>query len=199
MSELTKAEQSVIDDLSNFNPLRHSVENVTLANTNTKVDLISRCVQELNKGEKRIFFSNDSLADVQDSHGYLKATLSEEQLNKRNNSSAPPHELRLRVGDICILTRNISIKDGLVNSGRVRILKLLKQSSAILIETLDSKKVQFILPRIKFKFSYSYGMNFSILRQQFPLRLCYGLTVHKVQGQTYYLISQSDDSTVKLI
>jgi hypothetical protein len=49
--------------------------------------------------------STDYLADIDDDKHFIKEMLSTQVLNKRNHVSAPPHELRLKIGDICILTR----------------------------------------------------------------------------------------------
>ena len=50
--------------------------------------------------------------------------LTEDILHQFNNNSTPPHELKLKCGDICILTRNIAKKQGLTNNARVRITNI---------------------------------------------------------------------------
>jgi len=50
--------------------------------------------------------------------------LTKEVLHQFNNNSSPPHELILKVGDICIITRNIAKKEGLANNARVIILSI---------------------------------------------------------------------------
>src|SRR5947209_9384445 len=67
----------------------------------------------------------------------------------------PRHELKLKVGSVCLLMRNLSVRLGLVKNARV-IVKELRRFS-VLVETLptainDFTMVRHILPRINFEF-----------------------------------------------
>ena len=40
------------------------------------------------------------------------------------NHQVPPHTLKLKVGDVCMMMRNLDVDHGLTNNLRVRILKI---------------------------------------------------------------------------
>ena len=70
-------------------------------------------VQKLNVANSIVkLYSSDTLCEVDDPKGYLAKFLDEEVLNNFNNRDVPPHELNLKVGDICFLLRTISKTDG---------------------------------------------------------------------------------------
>jgi hypothetical protein len=81
------------------------ISSAVIVGTNNLVDMWNKKIQKLNHNEEKLFLSNDYLADIDDDNGYLKEMLSTKLLNSKNHSSAPPHELRLKVNDVCILTR----------------------------------------------------------------------------------------------
>ena len=58
---------------------------------------------------------------------------------------------------------------GFVNNARVVIKEF--RSNSIRVETLDKKKKQISLPRIKFRFRAAYGQSYTMIRLQFPLKL----------------------------
>jgi hypothetical protein len=81
------------------------MNSAVICGTNKLVNMWNEKIQKLNQNNEVVFYSNDSLADIDDENGYIKEMLSTRFLNSRNHASAPPHELRLKVNDICILTR----------------------------------------------------------------------------------------------
>ena len=77
-----------------------------LATTNTLVDQWNTRVQQLNCDHPiHNLKSKDEFLDIDDPYGYLEEMLSEEVLNKFNSEGIPPHELHLKVNDVCMLTR----------------------------------------------------------------------------------------------
>jgi hypothetical protein len=76
-----------------------------IVGTNILVDMWNKKIQQLNNNEEAVFLSHDYLADVDDDKGHLKELLTTKLLNSKNHSSAPPHELRLKIDDVCMLTR----------------------------------------------------------------------------------------------
>ena len=77
-----------------------------IVGTNKEVDMWNKRIQSLNiNNQEQIFLSNDYLADIDDDKGNIKKMLSTKLLNSKNHASTPPHELRLKVNDVCILTR----------------------------------------------------------------------------------------------
>src|SRR3546814_16989284 len=96
--------------------------------------------------------------------------------------SVPPHDLQLAVGDICIVLRNLSKKDGLTNNRRVVVLAI--QPFCVKVQTIGTNPKVFALPRIRFKFRLPQG-SFEIMRTQFPHRLAYCMTYNKSQGQEH--------------
>jgi hypothetical protein len=76
-----------------------------IVGTNILVDMWNKKIQQLNNNEEILFLSHDYLADLDDDKGYLKECLTTKLLNSKNHSSAPPHELRLKIDDVCMLTR----------------------------------------------------------------------------------------------
>ena len=94
------------------------------------------------------------------------------------NHQVPPHTLKLKIGDVCMVMRNLDVDNGLTNNLRVRITQIHKY--AIRVQSLTEEPKCFWLPRIKFKFRGTYGDAFEIIRKQFPLRLAYSMTYNKV-------------------
>jgi len=95
-----------------------------LAVTNKDVDMWNHKIQLLNPYELISLLSSDKLCEVDDPHGILRKMLTEDILNKFCNNSVPPHNLQLKIGDICILTRNIAKREGLTNNARVKIIRI---------------------------------------------------------------------------
>ena len=89
---------------------------------------------------------------------------------------------RLKIGDICLIMRNLCVKDGLANNTRVQILDI--SPLRIRCQTLGDHPKSIVLPRIRFNFRLPYGQSFTMTRLQFPLRRAYCMSIHKSQGQT---------------
>ena len=161
----------------------HAAKNVVLATTNVIVDEWNERIAALNPNrEHPPLKSTDSFTDVDDIHGHLKNMISDAVLETYNNSDVPPHTLRLKVNDVCLIMRNLNINDGVTNNTRVRILHI--TTKYIACQTIGDHPIRIVLPRIRFNFRLPWGQSFMMTRLQFPLRRAFALSVHKSQGQT---------------
>ena len=115
------------------------------------------------------------------------------QLSHWNARGVPPHALRLKIGAICTLERNLSMEKGLVHNARVIVKTLNTQivTVSLLRPNFDPSSTQeyveqeHLIPRITFLFKPFHGrMPFHVRRRQFPLRLAYAITFNSCQGLT---------------
>ena len=165
-----------------YNP-EHAARNVVLATTNVNVDEWNERIAIINPAfEHPPLKSSDTFTDVDDLHGHLKNMISDAVLEQYNNSDVPPHILRIKVNDVCLIMRNLNVHDGVTNNTRVRILHI--TTKYIACQTIGDNPVRIVLPRIRFNFRLPWGQSFMMTRLQFPLRRAFALSVHKSQGQT---------------
>jgi ATP-dependent DNA helicase PIF1 len=158
-------------------------KSVIIAATNEQVDIWNERIQNMNGSEMKEFHSRDYLCEVDDPRDVLKSMLTDDILNRYSTNGVPPHVLKLKVGDICILLRSLSRKDKLMTNTRVRVLRL--NTFCVHVQTLTESPKCFTIPRIRFKFQLPWGKSYQMVRTQFPLRLSYAITVNKAQGQEY--------------
>ena len=148
-----------------------------------QVDDWNHRVQDLNSNSLHHLYSDDLFDEVDDPNGYLRSMITDEVLNQYTDSSAPLHDLALKVDDVCILMRKVQ-KGGLANNTRCQILHI--SPRLIRVKTLDSEHaIVANIPRFRFKLKLPYGKSFSMLRTQFPLRLAYAMTMNRSQGQEF--------------
>ena len=92
-----------------------------------------------------------------------------EIINAYNKIGIPPHELQLKINDICLITRAL-MTDNIASNTRVRVTKINRHFITAL--TLTEKHNRIVLiPRIRFRFRMDYRQSYSMMRTQFPLRL----------------------------
>jgi ATP-dependent DNA helicase PIF1 len=94
--------------------------------------------------------------------------------------SLPPTNLKLFVGCIVALHRNIDKTRGLTNGAKVIICKI---STYLLRVKVVSTGVEADIPRMKLSAKASNGIEFE--RLQFPVKLAYAITSNRSQGQTF--------------
>lgn len=106
-----------------------------------------------------------------------------EYLNTLKFSGMPNHEIELKEGVPIMLLRNLNPKKGLCNGTRL----IVTQCCPFLIEGLIitgnkiGKKVY--IPRINMT-PADKTIPFKLKRKQFPIAVCYAMTINKIQGQT---------------
>ena len=108
--------------------------------------------------------------------------MNERTLNTFNKNGVPPHNLILKVNDICMITRAL-MADILPSNARVKIIKI-SQKLVWVLTIMEKEPPVVALPKIRFKFRMEYGQSFTMMRTQFPLRLAYAMSYNKSQSQT---------------
>ncbi|GBN43702.1 hypothetical protein AVEN_96227-1 [Araneus ventricosus] len=139
---------------------------------------INNKVLEFMLGNETVYKAVDMIMseDPQD-----QLTFPEEFLNSLTPTGLPPYELKLKIGCIIMLLRNLAPSKGLCNGTRLIITKL--QQNIIQAKSIDGTET-FLIPQIPFIPSQT-NMPFKFKRMQFPIRLAFSMTINKSQGQTF--------------
>lgn len=157
-----------------------------LCSTNESIDRWNMIAQSLNPNKSEVLTSKDTFAEVDDVKGLLRRMMNTRILNTFRKNGIPDHELTLKVGDVCLITRAINGL-GLATNSRVRIVAI--HLYCIEVATLTENRERLIrIPRICFKFRLPYGQSYQLTRMQFPLRLAYAMTFNKSQSQTLHKV-----------
>ncbi|KAI5708509.1 hypothetical protein M8J77_024181 [Diaphorina citri] len=172
--------EDLIADVFPANILRdsdQSARRAILAPLNVNVKNINERILGMLEGQLHELLSADSV-DREDEDS-LDADI--QIVNQATGKGVPDHILRLKIGSVCLIMRNLNIADGLVNGTKVILTAI---SPRLITVRMPGGTQLYGIPRIIFKFAMVEGSPLRISRRQFPLMLAYAMSGHKSQGQT---------------
>ena len=155
-----------------------------LCSKNSEVDEINQKVLDILEGEEVTYLSADSIDDANDED---RQNYPVEFLNEQAPSGMPLHKLRLKIGCLIMLLRNLNTKRGLCNGTRLIVRDL--KPNLIIAEILNGageKEIVFI-PKIDLA-PTNTELPFVLRRRQFPVKLAFAMTINKSQGQTLDMV-----------
>ncbi|XP_026451721.1 uncharacterized protein LOC113352060 [Papaver somniferum] len=154
-----------------------------LAPTNECVHNINSHILACIPGEEHTYLSADYIGPESTEYHSSVIFYDKEFLNKHECSGMASHKLTLKVGVPIMLLRNISQPDGLRNGTKLIVKQL--GEKVIKSEILTGPGVGNIvfIPRIVMT-TPETSLLFILHRRQFPVRVCYAMTINKSQGQS---------------
>ena len=93
----------------------------------------------------------------------------------------PQHKLKLKIGAVVMLLRNLNVSDGLCNGVRMVVTRMERNT---VVCRLISNDNLVVIPRIELA-PIIPSLPFILRRRQFPIRLAFSMTINKSQGQTF--------------
>ncbi|XP_021761779.1 uncharacterized protein LOC110726610 [Chenopodium quinoa] len=150
---------------------------------NDDVDMVNSVLIEQFPGNKVIYKSFDAMLN-DTCNIYIS-----EFVNKLYPGGMSPHELVLKKDCPVILLRNIMPSDGLYNGTRL-ICKIF-QPNVIVCEIFvgQYKGKTVFLHRATLRPPINSRYPFTFERKQFPIKICFAMTINKSQGQTLSQVS----------
>jgi ATP-dependent DNA helicase PIF1 len=146
--------------------------------TNAGAAKVNELMIENFPGQEKVYLSHDSVVDESQRHQFP-----EEFLNTIQTSGMPDHIIRLKPGTPIMLLRNLDPYNGHCNGARYVVKNLRPHIIHAVVATGTHKGKDLFIPRIKV-IPNDKNLPFSMMRKQFPIKLCFGITSNKSQGQT---------------
>jgi ATP-dependent exoDNAse (exonuclease V) alpha subunit len=147
----------------------------------TVADINVRILTRLT-GETRVYDTVNSISFNTMEEGN-RPDISIEFLRAQNPSGLPPARLELKIGAPVICLRNLFPQKGLCNGTRIIIMKLREYSIKVKIISGQFHGKDRMIPRITLTADMGEGA-WKHSRKQFPVRLCFAMTINKTQGQS---------------
>ncbi|XP_023739552.1 uncharacterized protein LOC111887620 [Lactuca sativa] len=151
--------------------------------TNDSTDEINAHVLKMVTTGARVYNNTYTMHPNGKHTSHLEGLYPIEYLNQLSFPRIPPHELLLKVDYLIMLLRNINQREGLCNGTRMIVSQLLPSVIKATIITGTSIRKRVYIPRIKF-IHKSSDLPFIFSRKQFPVKVCYAMTINKSQGQS---------------
>ncbi|CAN1170076.1 ATP-dependent DNA helicase PIF1 [Linum perenne] len=120
-------------------------------------------------GKEACYYSSANIESDGVEPSMLEAEFPTEFLNSMRIGNFPDHELKLKVGAPVILLRNIDQSTGLYNGTRLIVKSLGTWCIEVEVMTGSHAGDKVYLPR-----------------RQYPIALCFAMTINKSQGQTLH-------------
>ncbi|CAI0468646.1 unnamed protein product [Linum tenue] len=148
-------------------------------------EAVDRAFCDIIRGQT--YFSSDTLHTDATDPARLEAEYPTEFLNNLSFNGCPEHQIDLKVFTPIMLLRNLNPDIGLCNGTRLMVIYLGHYviRGVIMGGTFDGKTVA--IPRIVLNVN-DHRWPFVLKRRQFPIRLCYAMTINKSQGQTLHSV-----------
>ncbi|XP_044450928.1 uncharacterized protein [Triticum aestivum] len=180
----TKIIQSTYPDLQD-NLCKHEFlkERAILCPLNETVNEINEYIMSQIQGDKVTYLSHDSVSTSMNYSHEMELLYTTEFLNKLKHPGCPNHLLELKVGLPVMLLRNINQSAGLCNGTRMVITKLGERVIETQIITGAHVGTKVCIPQI-IMLPFEPKWPFVLKRKQYPLSVCFAMTIHKSQGQS---------------
>ncbi|XP_071683558.1 uncharacterized protein [Lolium perenne] len=167
----------------NYSSAQYLADRAIMCPTNSVVDEINDAVFTCVPGCSRRYLSCDSISKSADHVSDAELLCPPEFLHPVKPNNFPHHQLDLKVGVPVMIVRNINQSLGLCNGTRLLVVRLGERVLEAEIITGSHKGNRVCIPRIVLN-SVDSKWPFTLRRCQFPVRLCYSMTINKSQGQT---------------
>lgn len=177
-SSIKKLIQHTFPQLENHGwDASYMVKRAILTPKNCDVHMLNGMIINKFPGDEHILLSFDEVEG--DTHNLYQ----HEYLHTIAPGTLPPHILKIKIGALLMLLRNIEPKFGLCNGTRLLCRGFFMNLLDVEILTgYNIGKISF-LPRIKLKTTDGAGLPFVLIKKQFPVKLNFAITINKSQGQ----------------
>ena len=166
-----------------FRNFEYLKERCIITPRNSVVDSINDHIVDMLPGDKRTYFSIDTIDALDDESQNLHQMYPQEFINNLEFNGFPPHSLNLKIGMPIMLLRNLNPCSGLCNGSRMIVINLLDKVIEVSMLTGSHAGEEHFIPRIVLH-AKDHKWPFVLKRRQFPVRPCYAMTINKSQGQS---------------
>ena len=171
------------DFLSCYRDPEYLASRAIVCPSNSIVDEINNYVVGLIPGDGKEYLSCDTISKCSEQIPDFDMLYPTELLNSIDANNFSTHRLVLKEGVTVMLLWNLNQSMGLCNGTRLLVVKLGERILRCIILTGSNIGETVFIPKISLT-TTKMKWPFTLQRRQFPVRICYSMTIKKSQGQT---------------